>query len=136
MGRILGIDYGHVRIGLALTDSLKIIASAYKTLKVKSIKESISDIIEEIKENDVEKIILGLPMGLNGEKTEKTKEVERFYEKLKSKTDLEIIFFDESFSSARAHKIMHQMGKKTGHNKEMVDMIAASVVLQDYLQTI
>ncbi len=136
MGRILGIDYGHVRIGLALTDSLKIIASAYKTLKVKSIKESINDIIEEIKENDVEKIILGLPMGLNGEKTEKTKEVERFYEKLKSKTDLEIVFFDESFSSARAHKIMHQMGKKTGHNKELVDMIAASVVLQDYLQTI
>ena len=136
MGRILGIDYGHVRIGLALTDPLKIIASAYKTLKVKSIKESINDILKEIKEQEVEKIILGLPMGLNGEKTKKTEEVDAFYEKLKSRTDIEIILFDESFSSVAAHKIMHQMGKKTGHNKEMVDMIAASVVLQDYLRTV
>ncbi len=136
MGRILAIDYGHVRIGLALTDSLKIIASAHKTLKVKSIKGAILDILKEIDEQEVEKIILGFPMGLNGEKTQKTKEVEEFCKKLKKQTNLEIILFDESFSSVEAHKIMHKMGKKTGHNKEMVDMIAASVVLQDYLRTI
>jgi len=135
MGRILGIDYGHVRIGLALTDPMKIIASAYKTITVKSEEDTLAQLKEIIEKEEVEMILLGHPMGLNGNKTRKTLEVEEFSEKLKT-LGLKIVFWDESFSSVEAHKVIHQMGKKTGNNKEKIDMIAASIVLQDYLRTI
>lgn len=133
MGRILGIDYGHVRMGLALTDPMKIIASAYKTLDVTSDVNTLKELEEIIKEEDVEKILLGIPMGLSGKKTKKTIEVEEFAEKLKT-LGKEIVYWDESFSSVQAHQVLHKMGKKTGNNKKKIDMIAAAIVLQDYLK--
>ena len=134
MGRILGIDYGHVRMGLALTDPMKIIASAYKTLDITSDTDTLKELEEIIKEEDVEKILLGIPMGLSGKKTKKTIEVEEFAEKLKT-LGKEIVYWDESFSSVQAHQVLHKMGKKTGNNKKKIDMIAAAIVLQDYLKT-
>ncbi len=136
MGRILSIDLGHIRMGLALSDPMRIISSPYETKLVKDlkIKDVIAIILEEIKKNEVDLIVLGYPLGLKGQKTEKTKEVEKFHKVLSKATDLQVDLFDESYSSSRAHKIMHSMGKKTGHNKAMVDSIAASIILDDYMR--
>lgn len=135
MGRLLGIDYGTVRIGLALTDPLKIIASSFKTIQAADENQIINDLKIIIAEQDVEKIILGLPVGLNDNRTIKTIEVEAFAGKLKI-LGLPIEFWDESYTSVDAQKVLKSMGKKTGHNKDKIDRIAAAIMLGDYLRSI
>ncbi len=134
MGRILGVDYGEKRVGLALSDPFKIIASPFKTIVVNSKEQLFEELRIIISENEIEKIILGYPMGLNGEKTNKTKDVEKFKEELENIFD-KIEFYDESFSSVKAQKIMKTMGKKQKNNKEYIDMLAAQVILEDYLKS-
>jgi len=131
----MSIDYGDVRIGLAVTDPLKIISSAYKTIKNDGIVTVLAVLKEVIIKEDVERIVLGHPVGLDGNKTKKTVQVEEFAEKLKD-LGIEVILLDESFTTKRAHDILHSMGKKTGDNKDKIDMIAAQVILEDYLRTI
>jgi len=131
----MSIDYGDVRIGLAITDPLKIISSAYRTIKNDGIVSVLAVLKEVIIKEDVERIVLGHPVGLDGNKTKKTIQVEEFAEKLKD-LGIEVILLDESFTTKRAHDILHSMGKKTGDNKDKIDMIAAQVILEDYLRTI
>ncbi len=133
MGRILCIDYGEVRMGLALSDPLQIISSAYKTIEVKKEDNIFNTLKDIIKKEEVTLVVLGMPFGSGGKKTKKTLEVEKFLEKLKKNIDLPIDTWDESFSSVKAHSVMHKMGKKTGANKKMVDKLAAAIVLEDYL---
>ena len=135
MGRYLAVDFGDVRIGLALSDPLKIISSSYKTLKNTGLENILSELKDIIINEEVELIVLGHPLGLDGNKTEKTLQVEQFYEKLKE-TGIPVKLYDESFSTVRAHRIIHDMGKKTGKNKEMVDMLAAQVILEDYMRSV
>ncbi len=135
MGRYLAVDFGDVRIGLALSDPLKIISSSYKTLKNTGLENILSELKEIIVNEEVELIVLGHPLGLDGDKTRKTLQVEQFYEKLKG-TGIPVKLYDESFSTVRAHRIIHDMGKKTGKNKEMVDMLAAQVILEDYMRSV
>jgi len=131
----MSIDYGDVRIGLAVTDPLKIISSAYRTIKNDGIVSVLAILKDVIIKEEVERIILGHPVGLDGNKTKKTVQVEEFAEKLKE-LGIEVILLDESFTTKRAHDILHSMGKKTGDNKDKIDMIAAQVILEDYLRTI
>ena len=131
----MSVDYGDVRIGLAITDPLKIISSAYRTIKNDGIVSVLAVLKEVIIKEDVERIVLGHPVGLDGNKTKKTIQVEEFAEKLKD-LGIEVILLDESFTTKRAHDILHSMGKKTGDNKDKIDMIAAQVILEDYLRTI
>lgn len=135
MGRYLSIDFGDVRIGLAVSDPLKIISSGYKTLKNAGIDGVLSEIKEIIAKEEVELIVLGHPLGLDGNKTRKTLQVEEFAEKLKE-LGVPLLLYDESFSTVRAHEIIHSMGKKTGNNKERIDMLAAQVILEDYMRSV
>ncbi|MDA3885658.1 MAG: Holliday junction resolvase RuvX [Candidatus Delongbacteria bacterium] len=135
MSRILSIDHGEVRIGLAMTDPMKIISSPFKTIKNTGDENVLSELRDIILKNEIELIILGHPMGLNGQKTKKTEHVEKFAEKLKE-LGLDIVLFDESFSTVRAHQIIHEMGRKTGNSKDIIDAIAAQVILEDYLRSI
>lgn len=135
MTRYMSVDYGDVRIGIAVTDPLKIISSAYKTIRNEGIVTVLALLKEITVKEDIERIILGHPVGLDGNKTKKTIQVEEFAEKLKE-LGIEVVLLDESFTTKRAHDILHSMGKKTGNNKDKIDMIAAQVILEDYLRTI
>ena len=132
MGRLLAIDYGARRVGLALSDPLKMIASPYRTI----INNNITILIEEIETiiaaEDVELTIIGLPLGMAGQKTEQTKKVEEFVDKL---TDRGIIikYEDERWSSVAAKRSMKEQNIKSGHNKDLVDQTAAAIFLQQYL---
>ena len=132
MGRLLAIDYGARRVGLALSDPLKMIASPYRTI----INNNNTILIEEIETiiaaEDVELTIIGLPLGMAGQKTEQTKKVEEFVDKL---TDRGIIikYEDERWSSVAAKRSMKEQNIKTGHNKDLVDQTAAAIFLQQYL---
>ena len=132
MGRLLAIDYGARRVGLALSDPLKMIASPYRTI----INNNNTILIEEIEKiiaaEDVELTIIGLPLGMAGQKTEQTKKVEEFVDKL---TDRGIIikYEDERWSSVAAKRSMKEQNIKSGHNKDLVDQTAAAIFLQQYL---
>ena len=132
MGRVLGIDYGDSRIGLAMSDPLKIIASPFKTIRNEGNEKCLQVFQSLIKEKDVEAIVVGLPMGLKGQETVQTKKVREFADLLYA-LKLPIHLEDERLSSVSAEKSMIQQNIKTGHNKELIDQRAAAIILQQFL---
>ena len=132
MGRILGIDYGDSRIGLAMSDRLKIIASPFKTIRNEGNENFLQVFQSLIKEKDVETIVVGLPMGLKGQETAQTKKVREFANLLYA-LKLPIHLEDERLSSVSAEKSMIQQNIKTGHNKGLIDQRAAAIILQQFL---
>ena len=132
MGRILGIDYGDSRIGLAMSDRLKIIASPFKTIRNVGNENCLQVFQSLIKEKDVETIVVGLPMGLKGQETAQTKKVREFVSLLYA-LNLPIRLEDERLSSVSAEKSMIQQNIKTGHNKGLIDQRAAAIILQQFL---
>ena len=133
--RIMSIDYGTVRIGIALSDPLQIIANPFKVIQ-NSGEEVFSAINSIIKSENVGKIILGLPVNLEGKDTKKTIEVRDFFEKLKKRISIPIIYWDESYSSAEAEEMLKRMGKSIKESRKVVDKFAASIILKSYLDSI
>ncbi|NQV15565.1 Holliday junction resolvase RuvX [bacterium] len=135
-GRILAIDPGGRRVGLALSDPLRIIASPLKTLLVNDNKDAIQQILHVIEEEQVVEVVVGLPLRPGAEKSEQTKRVEVFISELKSKITQPVHVVDESYSSVEAEESLHRMGKKIGQDKGAVDRIAAAIILQQYMREI
>ena len=132
MKRILCLDYGEKRIGLALSDPLKIIAYPYKTIinfGLKSLKYEIKKIIAN---ETVESIVIGLPIGLNGKDTIQTQKVREFRLQILD-LNIPIYFEDERLSSLAAAKSMKMEKIKTGFNKGIIDKRAAAIILQQFL---
>jgi len=132
MGRILGIDYGDSRIGLALSDSLKIIASPFRTIPNKGDDWVISKLKAIILEKKIECFVVGLPIGLKGQDTYQTKKVRVFAHTI-TILNIPIHLQDERLSSISAEKSLIQQNIKTGHNKYMIDQRAAAIFLQQFL---
>ncbi len=136
MNRILAIDFGDVRVGLALSDLTCTISKPFKTINYINIGDLLNQIFEITKENKVNKIVVGIPYNMKGEDTKQTIKVREFVSELENKMDYKIDLIDERLTSSEAEKFMHQMNIKTGHNKDKIDKIAASIILQEYLDTI
>lgn len=135
MGRILGIDYGRKRSGIAVTDPLKIIANGLTTVPSHTLIEFIQGYVAK---ESVEKIVVGFPKQLNGDPSESMKYITPFLNRLKKVIpDIPVEMYDERFTSTIAHKAMIDGGMKKSdrRNKEIVDTIAASIILNDYLQS-
>ena len=130
MGRVLGLDYGDVRIGLALSDIKKIIALPLKTI-INS-DSIISDLKQIVIHKDVESIVLGVPIGMNGNDTKQTIKVRNFSQSLTTLC-LPIHMEDERLSSVSAKKSLNIENIKTGHNKGIIDKRAAAIILQQFL---
>ena len=135
MKRILGIDYGEVRVGLSLSDLTQTIAKPFKTIMYKNTDNLLDQLKEIITENEVEKLVVGVPYNMKGEDTKQTLKVKEFISFLESNLLYDIELIDERLSSIEAEKTMHKMNIKTGHNKSDIDKIAASVILQEYLDS-
>ncbi|MCF7859854.1 MAG: Holliday junction resolvase RuvX [Candidatus Cloacimonetes bacterium] len=129
--RLMAIDYGDVRIGLALSDPLQIISQPYKVIP--NNEQTIKTIISIIKTDNVEKIILGLPQNLDGEDTKKTIEVRNFAELLKTEIDIPLIFWDERYTSVEANEKLKQMGYNIAESRKVIDKVAASIILKNYM---
>ena len=136
MSRILAIDYGDVRVGLALSDLTCTIAQPFKTLNYDDMNHLINQLSEIINEKQVNKVVVGIPYNMKGDDTQQTTKVREFVSILEQKLGYEIIFVDERLTSSEAEKFMHQMHIKTGFNKDKIDKIAASIILQEYIDTI
>ena len=133
MGRLLAIDYGSKRVGLAISDPTKKIAKAYKTISNDSVDALLSCIKNEIKINSVEKIILGLPIGMNGKNTSQTELVLKFSDKLNIFLNIPIVLEDERLTSLHAKKSLVFQGYNTTSNKDNIDSTAAALLLQNYI---
>ncbi len=128
--RILGIDYGQKRIGIAISDPLRLIAYPLETVESKRIEDSIRRILEEY---SIEYVIIGYPLRTDGKLGEREEEVKSFAEKIKEKFNINIKLWDERYTTMEAERIIRDMGKKPSRNKEKVDRVAASLILQSYL---
>ena len=136
MGRFLGIDHGNKRVGLALSDPMKIIAKPFKTLTYSNSADLMNALKDIIVSESVERIVLGLPKGMKGKDTAQTKLVMNFADKLKAQLDIPIQLIDERLSSVSAKKALIQQEVKTGYNKGRIDQTAAAIFLQQYLEHI
>ena len=132
MGRILGVDYGESRIGLALSDASKTIAFPFKTIKNKNINFLLDLFKKLCSEKNIESVVIGLPLGMNGKDTHQTKNV-RIFSKSIGILGLPIFFQDERLTSISAKKFLIKQKIKTGHNKDKIDEIAATIFLQQFL---
>jgi len=130
MKRLLGIDFGEKRIGLAMTDLMQIIATPFKTIPNNS--SLLSYLKEIIEEYEVEKVVVGMPVGMKNQETHQTKKVKEFVTQLEE-NHISVDLEDERLSSVSAKKSLTQQGIKTGHNKGLVDQTAAAIILQLYL---
>ena len=135
MNRILAIDYGDVRIGLAMSDLMQIIAKPFKTIKNTGYNEIFIELENIIEKNNVGKIIVGLPITLKGQYSEQTNKVVSFVKELQLNIKIDIDTYDERLSSFQAKKSLIHQGIKTGHNKEQIDQTAAAIFLQGYLDS-
>lgn len=136
MARILSIDYGRKRTGLAVTDPLKIIANGLTTVSTHLLWDYLNDYISR---EQVERIVIGKPMQTNGQPSENLARVEAFVNRWrKNHPELPIEYVDERFTSVLAHQAMIDGGlkKKARQDKALVDEISATIILQSYMQSI
>ena len=135
MGRILAIDYGRKRTGIAVTDPLQIIAGNLATVPTHTLMQFIKDYMAQ---ESVERIVVGKPTQLNGEPSESMKYITPFVNRLhKELPDVPVVMYDERFTSTIAHQAMIDGGMKKSdrRDKSRVDAIAATIILNDYLQS-
>lgn len=133
--RILSVDYGRKRTGLAVTDPLQIIAGGLATVSTSELFDYLKKYIER---EQVERIVIGEPRQSNGEPSENLQRVQQFVNRWrKAVPEVPIELYDERFTSVLAHQAMLQGGlrKKARQNKALVDEISATILLQDYLES-
>jgi putative Holliday junction resolvase len=131
--RILGIDYGEKRVGLAISSPVVSIAQGLPTIERVDGRDYLEELADIIKEKEVDEIVVGLPKNMNGSIGEKAEEVLGFVETLKSKFNLPVHTVDERLTTVRAHKAMTGAKMSKKGKKKRVDMIAAQFILQAYL---
>lgn len=136
MVRIAGIDYGEKRIGVAISDPLGITAQGLPTIERTSIEEDVQKILNLVREKEVEEIVVGLPKLMNNTLGEKAREVLAFVDLLKNYIHIPINTIDERFSTVRAQRAMLEGNLSRKKRKDRVDMIAAQLILQGYLDRI
>lgn len=135
-GRIMGIDYGRVRIGIALTDPLKTIASPYGVYKSVSRKKDIEYFVKLIKEKEVDKIVLGLPLNMDGSEGERALKTRVFGDELEKASNVPVVYQDERLSSVEAENYLLDGDLRRDKRKNLIDKVSASIILEDYLRSI
>lgn len=134
--RIMGLDYGSMTVGVAISDGLLITAQGIEVIRRKQetkLRQTLARIEELVKENHVEKIVLGYPKNMNNTIGERALKSEEFAEQLKRRTGLPVILWDERLTTVAAHQVLDQGNVGLKRKMEVVDKIAAVFILQNYL---
>lgn len=136
--RILALDYGSKTVGLAITDVLGYTVLPYSTLwreREGKLRKTVQEICDIVLREDVEEVVLGLPLNMDGSRGERAEKAAVFYDLLKKKLRCPIVFFDERLSTIEAREILDENGVPRAKQKEVLDQVAAQVILEDYLRT-
>lgn len=129
----MALDYGKVRIGIAMSDPMGIIANGLETYTCKDEQADIEHIAKLIKDNDVDTVVLGLPYNMNGTSGEMVSVVKAFGEKLGSNVDAKIVYLDERLTSLSAERLLIEADVRREKRKQVIDKLAATIILQNYL---
>ncbi len=131
--RIMGLDYGEKRVGLALSDPLGITAQPLVYIERESDAQVASEIEGLVDAHEVERLIVGLPLSLSGNDSPQTKRIRRFISRLRKKLEVKVEAWDERLSTAEAERTLLEMDVRRNRRKERRDIIAAQLILQGYL---
>ena len=136
--RLMGLDFGSKTVGVAVSDELKMTATGVEIVMRESpnkLRRTLARIGELLKEYDVNTVILGYPVMLDGSEGERVEKTKEFAQMLERRTGVQIIFQDERLTTVEAYEIMDQMGIKKDDRYKYVDMLAAKFILEDYLNS-
>ena len=131
---ILGLDIGDARIGVAISDALGIAAHPLCTVQRKNKQNALAELQTLIATHNVEQIVIGLPLRLNGEVGIQAQKVKKFAEALKQRVNLPIAFWDEAFTTVEAEQILRGTKKRGKKRKQIIDQVAAVLILDAYLE--
>ncbi|HEY9793745.1 MAG TPA: Holliday junction resolvase RuvX [Candidatus Obscuribacterales bacterium] len=131
--RVLGLDVGDRRIGVAISDPLHITAAGLETITRQNIDADVERIADVARRHHVKEIVIGIPLNMDGSHGEQAQKVVAFGKKLTRETGLPIIYEDERLTTISAIRTLTVQDMKTGHKKELVDMHAAAIILQKHL---
>lgn len=131
MSRIMALDLGDVRVGIAISDESRYLASGHGFIEFRGYEDLIQKLIAIARKEDVAEFLVGLPLNMNGTKGPQAAKVEKIAALLKQKSGLTVNFIDERLSTVEASRLLHAGGKKA--KKGLVDMASATVILQAYL---
>jgi putative Holliday junction resolvase len=131
MNPILGIDFGRARIGLAISDELRLLAHPLKTIPAN--KDSVNKIAEVVRDRKIDKVVVGIPRHLSGEIGKAANEALEFASKLRAQIPCAVETWDERLTTVAANRALRDAGKKTRDTRNLVDQVAAQMILQGYL---
>lgn len=137
MGRIMGLDYGSVTVGVAVSDPLKITAQGLETIRrpqENKLRKTLARIEQLIEEYEVELVVLGYPKHMNNSIGERCQKTEEFADMLRRRTGIEIVFEDERLTTVEAYNAMIEGGLRREKRAEIVDTVAATLILEGYLE--
>ena len=133
MNRILGLDFGRARIGVAISDELQMLAHPLETIPAN--EEPASRVAEIVREKQVDHVVAGIPRQMNGQIGTAATEVLEFVEKLRAILPCPVVTWDERLTTVAAHRALRDAGKKTRDTRGYVDQVAAQMILQSYLDS-
>ena len=133
VGRIMGLDVGYKRIGIALSDLLMLTAQGKETYQRRELQADLDYLAQTAKENNVVKFVCGLPKNMNGTLGEQAEKTQEFADALSEHTGIPVEFFDERLTSASAHKTLLEADMSRKKRKQVVDKLAAVYILQGYM---
>ena len=131
--RSLGIDFGDARIGLAISDPIGFFASGLETYNRKNLQADLQHIINLIKEKDVKTLVVGLPINMDGSQGIRVEKTKEFCEEIKKLVNIEIVYIDERLTTVQAEKMLIEQDVRREDRKKVIDKVAATIILQSYL---
>lgn len=135
MMRIMALDFGTRRIGIAISDELLLTAQGLNSLERKTLKDDLEEISRLANENNVEEIVVGLPLNMNGTYSAKTKEVVVFVDELSKAVTMSVKTWDERLTSMQAERILLEADASRAKRRKVTDKLAAQIILQSYLDS-
>ena len=133
--RVMALDVGEKKIGVAISDALLLTAQARPTVHRKNLKSDISILGRLAEENEVHEIVVGYPLHMSGKESLQSEKVARFAEELRNALQLPVVFWDERLTSFAAEQHLEEMGLKWRQRRDHIDKIAAMIILQSYLDS-
>ena len=131
--KVMGLDFGDVRIGVALSDVTRFLATGYETYTRVNTEKDLEHLSNIISDNKVKVVVFGLPLNMDGSRGIRVEKTEQFAEKLQQKCNVKIEYYDERLSSVSAEEILIEAGVRRDKRKAVIDKLAATIILQSYL---
>lgn len=135
MNRALGIDHGDARIGVAISDDLGMLAHPLETIAVKEVADPLARIAQIVERDKIGTIVLGLPRNMDGSYGPAAEKVRAFAEKLRALVACEVKMWDERLTSVAAQRSLHEAGRNVKKSREVIDQVAAQLILQGWLDS-